>query len=297
MAWVTSKPTKRYRAAPCSVRIAASEFGDFTIATPAASAGVIRVPAVTVTCSARTTIQPVPVGFFGNTCHAIDIGGIGLSANGHEVYEEGLQIPIAKLYTASGPNETLLEMIAANVRAPREVLGDLHAQVAGNQVGADRLIAYLVEFGLDDLTGIGDEILRRSEVAMRAAIAALPDGEYSKTCITDGDLDPITVRVTLRVAGDSVVADFAGSSAQSDRGLNVVLNYTAAYTNYALKCALAPAVPNNEGSFRPVSVVAPQGYLQPALSRRGRGAADRRPLHSPCRLRRVSTDPPRSPDR
>lgn len=201
------------------------------------------------------------VGFFGNTCHAIDIGGIGLSANGHEVYEEGLQIPIAKLYTASGPNETLFEMIAANVRAPREVLGDLHAQVAGNQVGADRLIAYLVEFGLDDLTGIGDEILRRSEVAMRAAIAALPDGEYSKTCITDGDLDPITIKVTLRIAGDSVVADFSGSSAQSDRGLNVVLNYTAAYTNYALKCALAPAVPNNEGSFRPVSVVAPEGSI------------------------------------
>ena len=201
------------------------------------------------------------VGFFGNTCHAIDIGGIGLSANGHEVYEEGLQIPMAKLYTASGPNETLFEMIAANVRAPREVLGDLHAQVAGNQVGADRLVAYLEEFGLDDLRVIGDEILGRSEVAMRAAITALPDGEYTKTCITDGDLDPISVKVTLRVSGGSVVADFTGSSPQSDRGLNVVLNYTAAYTNYALKCALAPTVPNNEGSFRPVTVTAPEGSI------------------------------------
>ena len=201
------------------------------------------------------------VGFFGNTCHAIDIGGIGLSANGHEVYEEGLQIPMAKLYTASGPNETLFEMIEANVRAPREVLGDLHAQVAGNQVGADRLVAYLEEFGLADLGEVGDEILRRSELAMRAAIAALPDGDYTKTCVTDGDINPIVVNVTLRVAGDSVVADFAGSSAQSERGLNVVLNYTAAYTNYALKCALAPTVPNNEGSFRPVKVVAPEGSI------------------------------------
>jgi N-methylhydantoinase B len=201
------------------------------------------------------------VGFFGNTCHAVDIGGIGLSANGREVYEEGLQIPRSKLYTASGPNETLFEMIEANVRAPREVLGDIHAQVAGNQVGADRLVAYLEEFGLADLGEVGDEILRRSELAMRAAIAALPDGDYTKTCVTDGDIDPITVNVTLRVAGDSIVADFAGSSAQSERGLNVVLNYTAAYTNYALKCALAPTVPNNEGSFRPVKVVAPEGSI------------------------------------
>jgi N-methylhydantoinase B len=201
------------------------------------------------------------VGFFGNTCHAIDIGGIGLSADGHEVYEEGLQIPIAKLYTASGPNQTLFEVISANVRAPREVLGDLHAQVAGNQVGAERLVAYLDEFGIDDLSGIGEQILGRSEVAMRTAIATLPDGEYTKTCITDGDLEPITIKVTLRVSGDSLVADFAGSSPQSDRGLNVVLNYTAAYTNYALKCALAPGVPNNEGSFRPVTVVAPEGSI------------------------------------
>jgi len=168
---------------------------------------------------------------------------------------------MAKLYTASGPNETLFEMIEANVRAPREVLGDLHAQVAGNQVGADRLVAYLEEFGLADLGEVGDEILRRSELAMRAAIAALPDGDYTKTCVTDGDINPIVVNVTLRVAGDSVVADFAGSSAQSERGLNVVLNYTAAYTNYALKCALAPTVPNNEGSFRPVKVVAPEGSI------------------------------------
>ena len=201
------------------------------------------------------------VGFFDNTCHAIDIGGIGLSADGHEVFEEGLQIPISKLFTASGPNETLFDLIQANVRAPREVLGDLHAQVAGNQVGANRLVAYLEEFGLPDLEEVGDEILRRSEVAMRASIAALPDGDYSKSCVTDGDREPIVINVSLKVRGDEVTADFAGSSDQSERGLNVVLNYTAAYTNYALKCALAPSVPNNEGSFRPVTVVAPEGSI------------------------------------
>lgn len=201
------------------------------------------------------------VGFFGNCCHAIDIGGLGLSADATEVYEEGLQIPITKLYLEGEPNEELFRMLSANVRAPDEVLGDVHAQVAGNQVGADRLLRYLDDFGLEDLEDLSEEILGRSERAMRDAIAQVPDGEYHKVCYTDGYDEPIRIEVTLRVRGDEVEADFAGSSPQVDRGFNVVLNYTAAYTNYALKCALCPEVPHNEGSFRPVHVTAPEGSI------------------------------------
>src|SRR5438874_3130880 len=95
------------------------------------------------------------IGFFGNTCHAMDIGGRGLSADANEVFEEGLFIPITKLYEAGQPNEELLRLLGANVRAPFEVLGDVHAQVAGNQVGVDRLVQYLEEFGLEDLEGLG----------------------------------------------------------------------------------------------------------------------------------------------
>ncbi|MGH7919056.1 MAG: hydantoinase B/oxoprolinase family protein [Candidatus Dormibacteraceae bacterium] len=201
------------------------------------------------------------VGFFGNCCHAIDIGGRGLSADASEVFEEGLQIPITKLYRGGEPNQELFRLLRANVRAPDEVLGDLHAQVAGNQVGADRLLHYLDDFHLLDLEDLGDEIVGRSERAMRQAIELVPDGDYHQVCFTDGFSEPVRVEVTLRVRGDEIEADFAGSSAQVERAFNVVLNYTAAYTNYALKCALCPDVPHNEGSFHPVHVTAPLGSI------------------------------------
>jgi N-methylhydantoinase B len=201
------------------------------------------------------------VGFFGNTCHAADIGGRGLSADAAEVFEEGLAIPMTKLYDAGRPNEELLRILRANVRVPEEVLGDVHAQVAGNQVGVARLLEYLEEFGLDDLEALGDEIVSRSERALREAIAALPDGRYEKTIRTDGLDEPITIRCAVVIDGDEIVVDYAGSSPQAERGMNVVLNYTAAYTSYALKCAISPTVPHNDGSFRPITVSAPEGSI------------------------------------
>jgi N-methylhydantoinase B len=206
------------------------------------------------------------VGFFGNTCHAIDIGGRGLSADASEVFEEGLWIPITKLYAGDRPNEELFRIISANVRAPEEVLGDLHAQVAGNEAGARRLIEYLEEFALSDLEDFGNEIIDRSEAATREAISALPDGNYQAIIRTDGLEEPITIACRVVIRGDGIEVDYAGSSSQSGQGMNVVLNYTAAYTNYALKCAVYPDVPHNEGSFRPVDVTAPEGtILNPAF--------------------------------
>jgi len=201
------------------------------------------------------------IGFFGNTCHAMDIGGRGLSADASEVYEEGLFIPITKLYDAGEPNEELLRILGANVRAPFEVLGDVHAQVAGNQVGVDRLLEYLEDFGLEDLDELGGEIIGRSERALRDAIAELPDGEYEHTIHTDGLDEPIQISCVVKIHGDEVTVDYAGSSDQVERGMNVVLNYTAAYTSYALKCTISPEVPHNEGSFRPVHVTAPEGSI------------------------------------
>ena len=201
------------------------------------------------------------VGFFGNTCHVLDIGGIGLSTDGRSMFEEGLLIPITKLYAAGEPNAELFRIIAANVRAPEPVLGDIHAQVAGNDVGVARLIDFMAAFNLDSLEELGDEIISRSERAMRQAIAALPDGAYSHEVMSDGYEEPVTLRATIHKLGDEVTVDWAGSSPASRRGINVVLNYTHAYTTYGLKCALAPEVPNNEGSFRPVKVIAPEGCI------------------------------------
>ena len=201
------------------------------------------------------------VGFFGNTCHVLDIGGIGLSTDGRSMFEEGLLIPITKLYSRGEPNAELFRIIAANVRAPEPVLGDIHAQVAGNDVGAARLIDFMDAFDLDSLEPLGDEIIERSERAMRNAIAALPDGTYSHEVTSDGYEEPVTLRAAIHKRGDSLTVDWTGSSPASRRGINVVLNYTHAYTTYGLKCALAPEVPNNEGSFRPVTVTAPAGCI------------------------------------
>ena len=217
-----------------------------------------------------TVITPVflegrLVGFFGNCCHVLDIGGIGLSTDGRSMVEEGLYIPVTKLFDRGEPNRELLKIIATNVRTPEPVLGDIHAQVAGNDVGATRLVEFLTEFGLPSLVELGDEIINRSERAMRNAIAQMPDTVLSHEVVADGYEEPVRLRVTITKRGNELDVDWAGSSPASSRGINVVLNYTHAYTTYALKCALAPEIPNNEGSFRPVHVTAPPGSILHAL--------------------------------
>ncbi|MGH2533767.1 MAG: hydantoinase B/oxoprolinase family protein [Thermomicrobiales bacterium] len=201
------------------------------------------------------------VAFFGNTCHVLDIGGIGLSTDARSVFEEGLFVPITKLFDAGTPNRELLSILAANVRAPEPVLGDIHAQAAGNDVGGARLVEFMDEFGLESLDDLSAEIIARSERAMRDAIAAIPDGDYENAVWADGYEEPVRLQVAIAKRGETLRVDWAGSSAESHRGINVVLNYTHAYTTYALKCALAPEVPNNEGSFRPVTVTAPPGCI------------------------------------
>lgn len=213
-----------------------------------------------------TVVTPVfahgsVVGFFANTCHAADIGGRILSAESREVYEEGLRIPIMKLFRAGRPNEDLLDIVRANVRTPHETVGDLHAQAACNDVGARNLVSMMDEFGLDSIDDIGEEIISRCERAMRTAIELLPDGTYSAEGSSDGFEEPIRLRVDITVSGDELSMDFAGSSPQSRHGINLVLNYTHAYSSFAIKAAIAPEVPHNAGSFRPLHVTAPEGSI------------------------------------
>jgi N-methylhydantoinase B len=203
------------------------------------------------------------VAFFGNTCHAADIGGRGLSADAREVFEEGLYLPILKLYRAGVPNEDLLRIIRANVRSPEMVLGDIHAQVSCNEVAGRRLLEFMREFRLTSIEPLASEIVTRSERAMRDAIARIPDGTYVGETWSDGfaDEDPIHLVCTVTVRGSDLLVDYAGSSAAQKRGINVVLNYTTAYTTFGIKAAISPDVPNNEGSFRPVTVTAPPGSI------------------------------------
>jgi N-methylhydantoinase B len=213
-----------------------------------------------------TAITPVfyrgrGVGWFANTCHAMDIGGVLFGADAREVFEEGINIPLMKLFAAGEPNADLFRIIRANVRVPDQVVGDLYAQQAGNSVGADKLIRMLEEYDLDDLETLSDLILGRSERALREAIAAIPDGVYRDEVAIDGFDEPLVIRVAVTVAHDELIVDYAGTSPQVERGINVVYNYTHAYTTYPLKAAISPHVPNNEGSFRPITVKAPEGSL------------------------------------
>ena len=201
------------------------------------------------------------IAFFGNTCHALDIGGRGLSADAGEVFEEGIQIPVMKLFERGRPNAPLLELVRANVRTPDEVVGDIHAQVVGNEIGGQQLLTFLAEFDLPDIERLADVIVERSEAAMRERIAALPGGAYTYELACDGFDEPVRIVATVTVRGGDLGIDYTGSSAQVRQGINVALNYTHAYTTYAVKCAISPDVPNNEGSFRPVTVTAPEGSI------------------------------------
>jgi len=205
------------------------------------------------------------VALFANTCHSADIGGRILSAEAREVFEEGLRIPIMKLFDGGEPNKTLMQIVRINVRQPDEVIGDFYAQTACNDAGGRALLEMMDEFGLDSIDAVADEIVYRSEAAVRAEIRKLPDGEWSNETWSDGFEAPIVVRCTVKVAGDEIFIDFTGSSPQSTRGINVVFNYTHAYASFAIKAAICPDVPHNEGSFRPVHVSAPPGSILNAL--------------------------------
>jgi N-methylhydantoinase B len=201
------------------------------------------------------------VAFFGSICHTADFGGRPYGPDGADVYEEGLEVPVMKLFKRGVPNEELLRIVHANVRTPEQVVGDLYAQVAGNAVGADRLASFMDRMGLSDLTDLADELIGRSERGMRDAISALPDGTYRYETTADGYEEPIHLAIAVRVEGDHLAADYNGSSPQVAQAINVVMNYTEAYTTFGVKCALAPDIPNNEGSFRAVSVTAPEGSI------------------------------------
>ena len=205
--------------------------------------------------------KAVHIGFFACTAHVVDIGGRGFGPDGDDVYEEGLQIPIMKLVDRGELSTVLMRIVRANVREPDQVIGDIHSLIACNAAGERRLAGMLEEFGIDALEALSDFIVGTSLAATRRCIAALPPGAYANTMRVDGFGAPVTMQVLLSVAGDRLRADFAGTSGQSGKGVNVPMVYTRAYACYGLKCAIAPDVPNNAGSLAPFEVVAPEGCI------------------------------------
>ncbi len=201
------------------------------------------------------------VGFAASTAHAPDMGGRTGSSESRDVFEEGFQIPAMHFCKAGQPDATFVKILRANVREPDQVMGDLWAQVSALELIERRVVAFLIEAGLDTLTGLAREVHDRCETAMRDAIRALPDGTYHASARTDGMVEPVEIQAAITVRGDSISVDYAGSSPQLERALNSAMCYTRAYTMYGLKCLLSPEVPNNEGAFRPISISAPRGSV------------------------------------
>ena len=198
------------------------------------------------------------VAFAAVVSHLPDIGGRLRSNSSREIYEEGLQIPPMRLLDGGVPNTVLIDMISQNIRVPEQGMGDIWAQVAGCRTMGERLRPLVEAVSLDAL---GGEVRRRSEQAMRDAIRALPDGTYDSVVTHDGMDEPIVIRCALTVKDDQISIDYAGTTQQIPYALNVVPIYTFAYTVYGLKALLCPDIPNNEGSFLPISTTAPAGSL------------------------------------
>jgi N-methylhydantoinase B len=202
------------------------------------------------------------VAFSGSVAHSPDIGGSLWSSDCRELYEEGVRIPPVRFLREGQPNQDVFEMILGNVRVPEQVLGDLHAQVAAQNVCARRLTEMLDDAGLVDLRALSSSLQERAEAVMRRAIEKLDDGVYRSAVDADGfDEQTTHIECAIHVDGSNLHVDYAGTSKQIDRGLNSVMNYTYAYTAYPIKCALDPLTPRNEGSYRSITVDAPLGSI------------------------------------
>nr|WP_255600004.1 hydantoinase B/oxoprolinase family protein [Afifella sp. IM 167] len=200
------------------------------------------------------------VAFAAVTSHMPDIGGQLRNSGIREIFEEGLQIPMLKLVAGGEPNEAVVEFIRQNVRVPEQTMGDVWGEVSACRMLEARL-GELLEESRVDLDELGHEIRTRSEAAMRAAIGALPDGEYRYRLEHDGFEERIVIQNHVTIKGDSVHIDYTGSSPQLPRSVNVVPIYTFSYTAFGVKALLSPDTPNNEGSFLPVSTSAPEGTI------------------------------------
>ena len=214
-----------------------------------------------ITVVTPTFYQGAHVGFFACTAHIVDIGGRGFGADANSVYEEGLHIPIMKFAERGEVDKTLLHIVRNNVREPDQLVGDMYALATCNEIGLRRLTDMMSEFGLDSLQGASDFILDNSRRATLERINALDTGVADGEMQLDGYSAPITLKVQVRIEKDRVVSDFEGSSGLDKKGINCPLVYTKAYACYALKCAIAPEIPNNAASLEPFVTRAPENSI------------------------------------
>jgi len=214
-----------------------------------------------LTVVSPTFLRGEPVGLFASTVHVVDIGGLGMGPDGRQVFEEGLSIPLMPLARQGEMNEDLLRILRANVREPLQVEGDVYALAACNDEGSRRLVEMMDEFGIANLDRLGEHIIETSRAATLEAIGKLTPGKYKNSVTMDGYDRPLTLMAEMTIAPEGIHVDYTGTSPASAFGINVVMNYTLAYTAFGVKCLVAPEVPNNAGSLAPITASAPDGCL------------------------------------
>jgi N-methylhydantoinase B len=206
-------------------------------------------------------------GFCVVICHHTDVGGRVPGSNASdstEIYQEGLRIPVLKLYEAGAVNETVERLIARNVRVPDRVLGDLRAQYAACKVGVRELTGLLDRYGRTQARAYFEELLDYAERLTREEIRKWPKGTFNFVDYIDDDglsEEPIPICVALTVHDDHVSVDYSGSSPQVRAAINSTLSYTKSCTYLSVRCALKGDVPNNAGVFRCVEVHVPAGSV------------------------------------
>lgn len=218
-------------------------------------------------------VQPIMaggrlLGFSAAMTHHQDMGGLSAGSvptSATEIFQEGLRIPLLKFRDRGEINATLVAMIRQNVRIPDTVMGDIHAQVAACSIGARRIAAVAAKYGSDALAAMFEELLNRSEVMTRQALARIPEGTWRYEDFLDNDgieLDrPIRIAVAVTIRDAAIHLDFTGTSAQVRGPLNCVPSGTLAAACYAIRALTDPTIPTNGGCFRPISLHLPEGSL------------------------------------
>lgn len=201
------------------------------------------------------------VAFTSCTSHLVDLGGQGMGPEGSDIHDEGLLIPPCKLVEAGEINALLLEIVKANSREPVANEGDIYALIACCEAGAARLAEMMIDYALEDLRGLAEYIIETSRRGTLQAIAEVPPGVYENALTVDGYEEELTLNARLTVAAERLHLDFAGTSGCSGKGINVPLNYAAAYSVFAMRCIIGPDIPNNAGSLEPFVVTGPPGCI------------------------------------
>jgi 5-oxoprolinase (ATP-hydrolysing)/N-methylhydantoinase A len=200
------------------------------------------------------------VALMGTVGHVSDIGGVKDPNVVRELYDEGVLIPPMKLYDAGRPDRSILRLLHSNVRNPDQVLGDVESMITANALGGQRLLAFMAEYGLEDLAALAAVVRARSEAATRAAIRAVPDGTY------DSELDArpwghelLRFKVRVHKKDDTIRIEHVDPPPEVPRGgVNCTMNVTAAHSSYPVKCMLTPNVRGNAGCYAPITVTAPE---------------------------------------